>query len=216
MRVLTLEEMEILEKDRPNWSKLGKAQREAIQYQLVTSANLLHNCNDTFYNLFNDTSRYLVLMGGGGSGKSVFASQKIIHRARTEKGHKWLITRKVANTLRDSVFAQLSETISVLGYDNEFIIPKGRSSDLYISNKNTGNELLFYGLDDVEKMKSIQGITDIWIEEPSEITLQDFNQLNIRMRHRVDTYNQMILTFNPILETCFLKSLFFDKSRITI
>lgn len=169
--------------------------------------------NDVYIQLYNNQSRYLVLMGGGGSGKSVFATQKIIHRCRTEKGHKWLVVRKVGDTLRDSVFAELKSTIYMLGVEDEFTIPKGRSSELYLRHNATGNEILFYGLDDVEKRKSISGITDVWIEEASEIDPEDFRQLDIRMRNQTNTYEQMILTFNPVSITSWLKSEFFDRHK---
>ena len=63
--------------------------------------------NDTFFPLFFDKSRYLVLKGGGGSGKSIFAGRKILERVTSESGHRFLICRKVGKTLRDSCFNQL-------------------------------------------------------------------------------------------------------------
>ena len=53
--------------------------------------------------------------------------------------------------------------------------------DLRIAFPN-GSEILFAGLDDVEKLKSIYDITGIWIEEASELLEADFNQLDIRLR----------------------------------
>lgn len=41
--------------------------------------------NEKFLPLFFDQHRHLVLMGGGGSGKSIFAGQKIIDRCISEK-----------------------------------------------------------------------------------------------------------------------------------
>ena len=49
--------------------------------------------------LFEDQSRYLVLKGGGGSGKSVFAGRKVLERCVSEPGHRILVCRKVARTL---------------------------------------------------------------------------------------------------------------------
>ena len=50
----------------------------------------------TFLPLFADKHRYLVLKGGGGSGKSIFAGRKICERATSEPGHRFLVCRKVA------------------------------------------------------------------------------------------------------------------------
>lgn len=76
-----------------------------------------------------------------------------------------------------------------------------------------GNQILFAGLDDVEKLKSITGITSIWIEEASEIAEGDFNQLDLRLRGKSKNYKQITLTFNPISALSWLKSHFFDVVR---
>ena len=164
--------------------------------------------NKAFLELLWDESRYLVLCGGGGSGKSIFAGRKVLERVTSEPGHRWLVCRKVAKTLRDSCFAQLRGQIAKH-------YPKSRAKinigDLRITFPN-GSEILFAGLDDVEKLKSIYDITGIWIEEASEITEADFNQLDIRLRTDFDQYLQMILSFNPISITHWLKKRFFDQT----
>lgn len=178
----------------------------------VDLSNLPKLINKKFYPLIFDHSRHLVLMGGGGSGKSKFSAQKIIYRMLAEKGHKFMIVRKVGDTLRDSVFADMIKVIHDWGLDDLFYIPTGRSSEIYIKCRLNGNEALFYGLDKVEKRKSIEGITGIWIEEASECTVEDFRQLNIRMRGKCG-YNQMIISFNPIDINHWLKKEFFDIQK---
>ncbi|WNS74244.1 PBSX family phage terminase large subunit [Bacillus sp. DTU_2020_1000418_1_SI_GHA_SEK_038] len=166
--------------------------------------------------LLNNQDRYLVLMGGGGSGKSVFAAQKIIIRMMKESHptykHRFLVLRKVQNTLRGSVFEQFKSVINKWNLGNLFQIPKGRSSELYIRCKN-GNEIIFAGLDDVEKLKSIVGITGIWLEEASEMDAEDFRQLDIRLRDKTIWYKQIIISFNPISVTHWLKAEFFDHKK---
>ncbi len=179
----------------------------------VDLSHLPRVTNPTFFPLYMNKSRYLVLKGGGSSGKSVFVSQKLIFRCLTERGHKFLVIRKVKQDIRDSAFAQLVSTIRAWGMDDLFHIPSGRSSDLYLKCKLNGNEFIFCGLDDVERLKSIEGITSIWIEEASELTPEDFRQLNIRMRGRSRHYKQMILSFNPISITHWLKKEFFDQHK---
>lgn len=165
--------------------------------------------NRHFYGLYFDTKRYLVLVGGGGSGKSVFAASKVIYRAMSEARHRILVLRKVKETLRDSVFEELKDCIYRWGFQDLWKIPKGRSSELYLRCLN-GSEIIFSGLDDVEKLKSIKGVTMVWIEEASEIDEQDFSQIDIRFRGKMEHYKQIILSFNPIyrghwLETHFVK-----------
>ena len=171
---------------------------------------LKERTNDTFMPLYFDKHRILVLKGGGGSGKSIFAGQKILERVTTEPNHRWLVCRKVAKTLRESCFQQLKDQAYEL-YPNEVkFIPRGKGSDMYILFEN-GSEIIFAGLDDVEKLKSIYNITGVWIEEASEITETDFNQLDIRLRTEFPFYLQMILTFNPISIQHWLKRRFFDR-----
>lgn len=165
-----------------------------------------------FYPLYFNRDRYMVLMGGGGSGKSVFITQKIILRMLTEKNHRFLVLRKVAKTLRESVFTEIKKTIYRWGLQQLFKIPKGTSSELHITCVN-GNEILFAGLDDVEKLKSISGVTSIWIEEASETTPEDFRQLDIRMRGKSLNYKQMMISFNPIDINHWLKKEFFDRPK---
>lgn len=165
--------------------------------------------NPAFYPLYADKNRYLVLYGGAGSGKSVFAAQKLIVRTLAEPGHKFLIVRKVAKTLRHSTFALLRETIGSWGLSQLFRVNK---TDMEIACPN-GSTIIHAGLDDVEKLKSIHGVTGIWIEEASEITPEDFRQLDIRLRGRTKHYKQIILSFNPVSIVHWLKEEFFDKPK---
>lgn len=165
--------------------------------------------NDIYYPLYKDTSRYLVLYGGAGSGKSVFAAQKILVRILTEQPHRFLVVRKVARTLRFSVFSLFQDMIAQWNLTPLFKINK---SDMTITCIN-GNQIIFAGLDDVEKLKSIAGITGIWIEEASELEQKDFQQLDLRLRGPTKHYKQIILTFNPISALHWLKKVFFDFKK---
>ncbi len=164
--------------------------------------------NDSFYHLLSDTNRYEVIYGGSGSGKSVFASQKVILRTVGEEKHRFLCMRKVANTLRSSVYQILIDCITDLGLRGEFEINK---TEMRFTHIHTGNEILLAGLDDVERLKSIAGITSIWIEEATELTEADFDQIDLRLRGETINYKQIILSFNPIDESHWLKKRFFDN-----
>lgn len=164
--------------------------------------------------LLDDQSRYLILYGGAGSGKSVTAAQKIVLRCLEEKGHKFLVVRKVANTMRNSVFSLLRGTIADWGLSKLFRVNK---SDMDITCVN-GNQIIFAGLDDVEKLKSIHGVTGMWLEEASEMLQEDFQQLDLRLRGQTRNYKQIMISFNPISITHWLKAVFFDlkKSNSTV
>lgn len=202
---------EIARKELPPW-KVDYASKEEFDRQYAIAKwwnNLCETNNETFLPLFFCESRYLVLMGGAGSGKSIFAGRKLIERAVTEKNHRILVTRKVARTLRDSCFKQLCSQLSQYYPKVKWTSNK---SDLVISIEDTGSEFIFAGLDDTEKLKSIYGITLVWIEEASEIEEADFAELDRRMRGETEYYKQIIISFNPISVTHWLKRRFFDRS----
>lgn len=165
--------------------------------------------NSSFLPLFFDESRYLVLKGGGGSGKSIFAGRKILERCITERGHRFLVCRKVGKTIRESCFKQL---ISQLAEHYPSIDKNINKGDMRITFPDSDSEIVFSGLDDVEKLKSIYNITGIWIEEASELLESDFNQLDIRLRGETKYYKQIIISFNPISVVHWLKRRFFDET----
>lgn len=158
--------------------------------------------------LYLSTARYNVLKGGAGSGKSYGATQVEIRKSFENK-EKVLFVRKIARTLRESCFALCKQVFS----DGDFI--KGKD---YVYNKtdmsfemSNGSQFIMAGLDDVEKLKSIAGITRIVIEEASQIDEADFNQLDLRLRGNHIHLPQITLMFNPVSVSHWLKSRFFDK-----
>lgn len=160
--------------------------------------------------LTDNTHRYLILYGGAGSGKSVFAVQRFLYRLLTLPLCNILVVRAVAATNRDSTYALFRQVISKWGLSELFSC---KDSDLRISCAN-GNSVIFKGLDDTEKLKSITfpkgELTDIWIEEASEVLEEDFNQLDVRLRGK-GAHKQMVLTFNPVSVLHWLKLRFFDR-----
>ncbi|MDN4094357.1 PBSX family phage terminase large subunit [Brevibacillus agri] len=163
--------------------------------------------NKIYWPLISDKSRYEVMYGGAASGKSFFVAQKIVYRVLVESNHKFLIIRKVGTTLRHSVFEEIKKAISNWNVEHMFTINK---TEMTITCAN-GNQIVFKGLDDPVKLKSIQGVTGIWIEEAAEITQKDFQELDRRMRGRNKHNKQIIITFNPVSASHWLKSYFFDR-----
>ncbi len=184
-----------------------KKQIDAAAAAAIWYRNLAETSNPTFMPLYFDESRYLVLKGGGGSGKSIFAGRKVIERCVSQGGHRLLVCRKVGKTIRESCFMQLREQIAA-HYPQMKIKPN--LSEMSITFPN-GSKILTSGLDDVEKLKSIYEINSVWIEEATELTEADFDQLDIRMRGVPVDYSQMILSFNPVSMTHWIKGRFFDR-----
>lgn len=166
--------------------------------------------NAAYWPVLDDKNRFIVVYGGAGSGKSYAVAQILLMKLMSEPGHKMLILRKVARTLRFSVFALFRQIISDLNLSEMFSINK---TDMTIRFNGNGNEIWFLGLDNVEKLKSIVGITDAWIEEASEATEEDFNQVNLRLRGEGPVAKQITLTFNPISHLHWLKKYFFDQPK---
>ena len=162
-----------------------------------------------FVPAFVDQSRYQVLWGGAGSGKSHIVARKWLYRILKESDvqHKFLIARKVNKTLKRSVFTLFKNIISRWGLYSEF---EFNHTDLTITYRYNGAQLMFTGMDDPEKLKSIEGVTGIWMEEATEFAQEDSEQLDLRLRGETKYPKQIILTLNPISEQHWIKRVFFD------
>ena len=162
-----------------------------------------------FVPLFTNNCRYEIPWGGAGSGKSHIVARKILYRLLKESHvkHNFLVIRKVDRTIKRSVFALVKNIISIWGLIDEFDINLTDKTMIY---KPTGSQIMFSGLDDVEKLKSIEGVTSIWCEEATELTQEDFEQLDLRLRGNTGALKQITLTFNPISEQHWIKKVFFD------
>lgn len=162
-----------------------------------------------FVPAFVDKSRYQVLWGGAGSGKSHIVARKILYRLLKEIDvkHNFLVIRKVDRTIKRSVFTLIRNIISRWKLADQFDINLTDKTIIYRPN---GSQIMFSGLDDVEKLKSIEGVTSIWCEEATELTQEDFEQLDLRLRGDHGCLKQIILTLNPISEQHWIKRIFFD------
>lgn len=153
-------------------------------------------------------SRYLIMYGGAGSGKSEIAAQKLIYRSLQRK-HRFVFARKTREAIRDSQFQTFKDIVYrwKLGKLFKFNDTK---MDVDVAN---GSQFLSFGLDDVEKLKSIKDPTGFWIEEATEIEEDDLRQINLRMRGDVTDYFQTILTFNPKDADHWIRKRFFYEVR---
>lgn len=167
--------------------------------------------NKSFIPYLQNDKRYLVFYGGAGSGKSFFIAQRYLYKLLNSNKFNLLVVRATGKSNRDSTFALFKQVISKWNLSKHF---KVNESDLRIKSLLNGNEIIFSGLDDVEKLKSITfskgELTDVWIEEASEILEADFNQLDVRLRGK-GTKKQIVISFNPIDINHWLKKRFFDR-----
>ena len=178
--------------------------------------NLPQVVNKSFYTLFDNRDRWLLLMGGAGSGKSYFAVEKILVRilkaAADDRRHRFLCLRKTQPAARKSVFALFKEYIESWGLTS---VTKINKTDMTITIFDS--EIIITGIDDKEKIKSVHGITGIWLEEATEFTYKEFIQLDLRLRGILKDYKQIILSFNPIDELHWIRTkLFTDELQAEI
>jgi phage terminase large subunit len=168
----------------------------------------INNVYDPFLNA--DTPRTQIFFGGSASGKSVFLAQRAVFDIMQGK-RNYLVIRNVHRTNRGSTFNEICKAINEADIRELFNINK---TDMVITS-NTGSQILFAGLDDVEKIKSITPVkgvlTDIWIEEATETDRDDVKQLNKRLRGKADVTKRVTLSFNPILQTHWIYEEYFKN-----
>ena len=165
--------------------------------------------NKIYRAYLNDTRRTQIFYGGSASGKSVFLAQRAV-RDLMLGGRNYLIVRQVGRTLRGSVFMEMLKVIDMWDCDSLFNVNK---SDMLITCKN-GYQAIFAGLDDVAKLKSLTpakgAITDIWVEEATEIERNSLKELIKRQRGGSDKIAKRVtLSFNPIFQTHWIYNEYF-------
>lgn len=187
----------------------------------IDLSNLTEVTNPSFQPLFTNKDRWLILMGGGGSGKSYFVAEKVLIRilkaASEGRIHNFLVVRKIKATSRISVFKLFCEYIIDWGLSSKTKINKTDMTITLFPDTEFASTIYCTGLDDMEKIKSIQGITSIWLEEMTEFTQDDFFQLDLRLRGVLPDYMQIIGSFNPINEQHWIRQdLFGDDLQAKI
>lgn len=159
---------------------------------------------------FNNQNRYQIYYGGSSSGKSVSLAQRAVLDVFAGD-RNYLITREIQNTIRRSVMNEITKVISNFGLNKFFNINK---TDLTITCNLNNMQILFAGLDDTEKIKSItpkKGVlTDIWVEEATETNYTSIKQLDKRLRGHSKVKKRMTLSFNPILQDHWIYEKFFS------
>ena len=159
-----------------------------------------------YYPYLTDYSqRYNVYYGGSGSGKSHFITQKLILKA-IQSQRKIVVMRKIGKEVRLSVFALFEDVLKQIGLHQFCEI---RRTDFTIIFPN-GSVFYFRGLDDQEKIKSIAGISDFWLEEGTEFSLDDYLQIDLRLRAPMPDL-QIYVSFNPTSKANWVYKHFFAE-----
>lgn len=149
----------------------------------------------------SEKHRFYNLPGGRGSCKSSFVSLEIVDGIQSDPTGQSnaIVFRKVAGTMRDSVFSQIAWAIDMLGVSHLW---KATVSPMMYEYRPTGAQILFRGLDDAGKLKSIKPrrgtFRYCWFEEFAELNGANFarNVLQSVMRGQ-GTNPQVFRSFNP-------------------
>lgn len=162
------------------------------------------NINPHFKSVWVSSLPYNVLKGGRNSFKSSVIVLKLVYMMLryiiVGETANIVIIRKVANTIRDSVFNKVWWALNLFGIDRQF---SKTVSPFKIVHKRTGSTFYFYGQDDFQKLKSndIGNIIAVWYEEAAEFASQeDFDQSNVtfmRQKHPRAKFVQFFWSYNP-------------------
>lgn len=140
----------------------------------------------------------LLLKGGRGSTKSSFASCEVVLQLLKHPDCHAVVMRKVGNTLRSSVYAQVCWAIAQLGLTPHFRCTVSPMECTYLL---TGQKILFFGLDDPGKIKSIKvpfGYVGIaWFEELDQFSGPEEIRNVEQSLFRGGPYSLSVKSFNP-------------------
>ena len=149
--------------------------------------------NNHFIDFIQDWNyKFYFLVGGYGSSKSYHVATKLLLKLASEK-RLALVVREVYDTIRDSCFSLFEEVALRIGiYDHL----KFKTSPMQVIFPN-GSKIIFKGLDNPQKLKSINGVSVIWLEECSECKYEAYKELLGRLRHK-ELSNHIICSTNPV------------------
>jgi phage terminase large subunit len=165
------------------------------------------------WDLLGSKSRYFVITGGRGSGKS-FEVGRFITLLSFEQGHKILFTRQTMTSAHLSIIPEFKEKIELLKLEDLFSISKSE-----IKNKNSNSEIFFKGLktssgDQTANLKSLQGVTTWVLDEAEELVDEaTFDKINLSIRSN-DKQNRIILILNPATKEHWIYRKFFEQEGI--
>lgn len=164
-----------------------------------------------------DYKTYLSV-GGYGSGKSYHIALKIILKLLGEK-RKALVVREVFDTIQDSCYDLLSEILDDLGLMTEDAAEWRRNPKLVLCQRSplrikfhNGSTIIFKGMDKPEKIKSINGVSIVWIEECSEVKYAGYKELMGRLR-TPNLSIHFLLSCNPVGKENWVYRHFFKRPK---
>ena len=166
-----------------------------------------------YKSLVESDSRYFVVTGGRGSGKS-FGVTMFLLMLTYESEHTILFTRYTLTSAHISIIPEFIEKIDLIGMNQDFHITKDE-----IINVKTGSKILFKGIktssgQQTANLKSLAGVTTWVLDEAEELTEEDtFDKIDLSIRHKTKQ-NRVILVLNPSTKEHFIYQKFFQAKGI--
>lgn len=144
---------------------------------------------DPFIELFRP-HRYKVFYGGRGSGKSFSVARALIVIA-AKVCIRVLCCREIQNSIRDSSYQLLKDTVARLGLEDAFVFTESE-----IRCTKTGSRFIFKGLlRNEQSVKSTEGIDVAWVEEAQTVSETSWEVLIPTIRK---AGSEIWVTFNPL------------------
>ncbi len=165
------------------------------------------------YKPFGSDSRYFIITGGRGSGKS-YSINLLLLLLTYESGHTILFTRYTLTSAHVSIIPEFIDKIDVLDKHSDFHITKDE-----IINLRTGSKILFKGIKtssgtQTANLKSLAGVTTWILDEAEELTDEDtFDKIDYSIRSK-DKQNRVILILNPATKEHFIYQKFFESKGV--
>lgn len=169
--------------------------------------------SEKYQALFKDSSRYFIVTGGRGSGKS-FSVAVFLLSLTYEEGHKILFSRYTMISAQTSIIPEFVEKIDLMGLQNDFRITKDE-----IINMTTKNSIIFKGIrtssgNQTAALKSLNGITTFVLDEAEELVDEDtFNKIDLSVRVQ-EHQNRCVLILNPTTKEHWIYQRWFQNMGI--
>lgn len=163
--------------------------------------------------IVENDSRYFIVSGGRGSGKS-FSVNALLVMLTYEQGHTILFTRYTLTSAYISIIPEFIDKLEQFGSIADFHITKDE-----ILNKKTGSKIIFRGIktssgDQTANLKSLQGITTWVVDEAEELVdEQKFDTIDLSVRQQGKP-NRIILILNPTTKEHFIYRRFFEDRGV--
>ena len=169
--------------------------------------------NKKYAPIATDDSRYFIITGGRGSGKS-FSVNLMLVLLTYEAGHTILFTRYTLASAYISIIPEFIDKLETLNIFSDFRVTKDE-----IRNKRSGSKIVFKGIktssgDQTANLKSLQGVTTWVMDEAEELMDEDiFDKIDLSVRQQ-DKRNRVMLILNPTTKEHWIYNRFFQDKGV--